>query len=144
MTLIEAIAEFWGWMGIKPQAIIVENDFGNYLIQDVQNCIWRLCPEDLYCVVIAEAKHQLAELFADQEFLHDWNMEVLVRDARENLGSLELGWKYHLVIPGVLGGKYDISNIRMVPQIEQIRFSGDLARQIQHLPDGAQIELKIV
>lgn len=30
------------------------------------------------------------------------------------------------------------------PQIELVRFSGDIARQIEELPDGAQIKLRVV
>jgi hypothetical protein len=44
----------------------------------------------------------------------------------------------------VLGGEYIISNIKTAPLIELIRFSGDLANQIKDLPDGAQIQLKVI
>ena len=47
-------------------------------------------------------------------------------------------------ILGILGGDYDVENIRTVPQIEKIRFSGEIGKQVQELPDGAKIKLKIV
>jgi len=49
-----------------------------------------------------------------------------------------------LAIPGALGGEYAISNIKTAPLVELVRFSGDLGRQIADLPDGAQIEIKVV
>jgi len=71
-------------------------------------------------------------------------MQALVEKAQEHLGPLTEGRKYCLVTPGVLGGEYAISNIKTVPLIELIRFSGDLANQIKDLPDGAQVQLKVV
>jgi len=44
----------------------------------------------------------------------------------------------------VLGGEYGGSNVKVAPVLEIIRFSGDLGKQIEELPDGAQIELKVV
>ena len=49
-----------------------------------------------------------------------------------------------MVIPGVLGGEYGANNVKMAPLIEIIRFSGDVGKQIEDLPEGAQIELKVV
>lgn len=44
----------------------------------------------------------------------------------------------------LLGGEYAISNIKTAPLVELVRLSGDIGRQIKDLPDGAQIELKVV
>lgn len=71
-------------------------------------------------------------------------MLELVEAAKDSVGLLEEGRKYCLVIPGVLGGTYDTSNIRSVPLVELVRFSGDLGKQIRDLPDGEKIQLKIV
>jgi hypothetical protein len=32
----------------------------------------------------------------------------------------------------------------MAPQVELVRFSGDIARQIKDLPPGSQIKLQVV
>ena len=142
--MIKIIKESWGWVGIEPDEIIGQNDFGNLLIRDMLGEYWRLCPENLYCKVIAENREQLDALSKNQEFLADWYMSSLISEANERYGYLEEGRKYHLAIPGVLGGEYGIHNIRTISQIEQIRFSGDLGHQIAELPDGAKIELKII
>ena len=141
--MIKIIEESWGWLGIKPDEIIGQNDFGNLIIRDALVKFWRLCPEDLYCKVIAENGEQFDALSKNHEFLGDWYMSSLVREAKEKYGALEEGRKYHLTIPGALGGEYRINNIRTISQIEQIRFCGDLAHQIAELPDGAKVEIKI-
>lgn len=144
MSIIKEIKESWGWVGIEPVEVVGENDFGNLMIKDIQGKYWRLCPEDVYCDVVAQNQEELDRLSTDQEFLEDWYMQALVAQAQERLGPLTDGRKYCLVIPGVLGGEYAMSNIKTAPLVELIRFSGDLANQIRELPDGAQIQLKVV
>jgi hypothetical protein len=144
MSIIQEIKESWGWVGIDPVEVVGENDFGNLMIKDSSSCYWRMCPEDVYCEVIANNREELDALSVSQDFLEDWYMQALVEQASEHLGPLMNGQKYCLVTPGVLGGEYAISNIKTAPLIELIRFSGDVAKQIKDLPDGAQIQLKVV
>ena len=142
--MISEIRDSWGWVGIDPVEIVSENDFGNLIIRDNNSTFWRLCPEDVYCEVIAKNSHELDELFKDQEFIVDWNMSTLVDAAQNSIGFLTEGRKYCLVIPGIFGGAYDVSNIKSVPLVELIRFSGDIGKQVRDLPDGQKIELKII
>lgn len=144
MSIIREIKESWGWVGIDPVQVIGENDFGNLMIEDSEGKYWRLCPEDVYCQVVANTREELDQLSTDQEFLEDWHMQVLVQQAEEHLGPLREGEKYCLVTPGALGGEYAISNIKTAPLIEIVRFSGHVAQQIQDLPDGAQVQIKVV
>ena len=144
MNLIQEIKNAWGWNGIDPVNIVGENDFGNLIIEDSQARYWRLCPEETTCEIVAKNRKELDVLSTDQEFLHDWYMKTLVDQAKEKLGNLDDGYKYHLVTCAILGGAYDISNIEKAPLVELIRLSGDIGLQIKDLPDGTSIELKVV
>jgi len=144
MSILEAIREAWGWTGIDPDEVVGENDFGNLIVKDKEGKYWRICPEDVYCQVVAENREELDALSTNQEFLADWYMRPLVAQAKEKLGALAPGRKYHLVIPGVLGGEYNPDNMQTVPLIEQIRFAGDLGEQIKALPEGAQVQLRVI
>ena len=64
--------------------------------------------------------------------------------AKDRVGQLTDERKYCLVVPGVLGGAYECSNLKSVPLLELIRLSGDMAKQIKDLPDGEQITLEVV
>lgn len=144
MNLLKVIEKAWGWTGLELEEIVSENEFGNLLLRDVHGKYWRLCPEDVYCKVIAESRGELDALLRDPEFQEDWHMEALTKQAKERLGPLTPGRKYHLATPGVLGGEYAITNVRTIPQSEQIRFSGDIGKQIEGLPEGAQVRLKVI
>lgn len=140
--MIEEIRKNWWWVGINPIDVVCENEFGNLLIKDAEGKFWRLCPEELYCKVIAQNRVELDELNHDQEFLHDWYMKSMVERAEAELGTLPEGKKYCLKIPAVLGGEYDIPNFGVCSLTELIAFSGYLAKEIKDLPDGAKIKFK--
>jgi hypothetical protein len=144
MELIAIVEEAWGWTGLKPDQIVGDNDFGNLMIKDQSGLYWRLCPEDLYCKVVANSRSELDQLSQDQEFLHDWHMAELVQQARERLGPLRPGFKYCLKIPGALGGEYGGDNLATISLDGLVSVSGDIAQQIEKLPDGAQVKLRIV
>jgi hypothetical protein len=144
MNILHAIRDSWGWAGIDPVEVVGATAFGNLMVEDEQGRYWRVCPEALSCEVIAQTREALDEVSRDQAFLHDWYLQSMVDQAEEMLGLLAQGKVYHFVISPVLGGEYAIDNVRQLDHIEQLRFSGDLAREIKDLPDGAQVKLKIV
>ncbi|KZX75123.1 hypothetical protein A3715_26825 [Oleiphilus sp. HI0009] len=144
MSIIQEIINAWSWVGIEPVEIVAENDFGNLIIKDSSERFWRLCPEDVYCEVIANSIDEYNTAIKNEEFIIDWHMSSMVEEAATNLGALQEGYKYHMVIPGILGGEYGGTNVKSVPLVEQIRFSGDLGSQLRDLPDGAQVELKVI
>jgi hypothetical protein len=86
---------------------------------------------------------ELYALSQSQDFLHDWYMEALVKQARDKLGLLRLRYKYCLKIPAVLGGQYENSNLATISLHEKVAISGRPAKEIGESPDGAQIRLNI-
>jgi len=143
MELIEQIERAWGWTGIKPAEVVGENDFGNLVVRDAQGQYWRICPEDLYCEVIATDRAAFDALVKDEEFQNDWNMYALVEEAKAKVGPLGSGRKYCLKIPGLLGGEYGGNNLASIGLVELVRVSGDIAFQIKDLPDGAEVRFHI-
>lgn len=144
MTLVEEIRAAWGWIGLIPTEVVGQNEFGNLIVRDAEGRYWRVCPEELDCQVIANNREQLDELTTNQDFLSDWYMGSVVDLAKAKFGALADDRKFCLKIPGVLGGKYEESNIGTISLTELIRASGHLALEIRDLPDGAQVRLNIV
>lgn len=142
--MLKEIRQAWGWVGIEPEEVVGENAFGNLLIRDNKGQVWRLCPEELSCEVVATDNEAYAALLRDEDFLLDWEMEELVNMAREQLGSLEPDKKYCLKIPGLLGGEYEADNLAMVSLAEIVNVSGSIAEQIRDLPPGSKVRLKVV
>ena len=142
MNIIEEVKKSWGWTGINPIEIVTENEFGNLIIKDDENKFWRLCPEEIYCEVIAESIAAYNLLITDAKFVDDWNMSGMVDAAIKSLGSLKEGYKFYLAIPGILNGEYKVSNIKAAPFVKIIKWSGELGYQVKDLQDGSEVELK--
>ncbi|WP_010386303.1 hypothetical protein [Pseudoalteromonas rubra] len=69
MSILNKIQDAWGWVGIEPQEVVIENDFGNLIVKDFSDKFWRLCPEDVYCEIVAESIEDYNDLIKNKEFL---------------------------------------------------------------------------
>ena len=144
MEHLSITSEEWGWTGIKPREIVRQNGFGNLLVEDERGGYWRIGPEELSCILIANDSHQFEQLEDDDDFQHDWEMAKLTAEAKASLGEPGDGRCFYLKIPAVLGGEYAIDNIGQISLTELISVSGDTAKQIEELPDGTRIKIKLV
>jgi hypothetical protein len=143
MQMLDEIANAWGWRGLRPRSVVMQNEFGNVIFTDQDGQYWRICPEELSCEIVAADKDDFANLQNSSEFVEDWTMRALAEEARATLGAPAAARCYCLKIPAAVGGAYAIDNIGTIDRGELIAFSGNMARQIDGLPDGAQIELKV-
>jgi hypothetical protein len=74
----------------------------------------------------------------------NWFAFRLVDACLEAGMELSKGRCYGLSIPSVLGGRYEVANVRSIDIVEYLRFLADVHGQIADFPDGAQVELRIV
>jgi len=142
--ILEAVKSAWGWIGVRPQKIYWVNKFGNIILKGEGGCFWLVRPEELSCEIIAWTEEEMKKLWKDDDFILDWEMVALLDLAEVKFGKNENNRCFYFVISPVLGGSFDIENIQTVPLLELIVSSGDMAEQIKDLPDGAQIELKVI
>ena len=68
-------------------------------------------------------------------------MAVIAELASAKFGALPEDKKFCLMVPSVLGGKYEESNIGAISLMELIRTSGHMALAVRDLPDDAQVRL---
>ena len=144
MGILDEIADAWAWKGVRPRALVMQNAFGNVIFTDEGGQYWRICPEELSCKVVATNGEEFAELQCADEFLKDWATQALVDRVRPTLG-LPTGERcYCLKVPATLGGAYALDNVGTIDRAELIAFSGGLAKQIDGLPDGTPIGLRVI
>jgi hypothetical protein len=58
-------------------------------------------------------------------------------------GPIHNGQRLVATIAFVLGGEFDISNLFAMDAAKAMRYHGDFARQIRHVPNGTKIKLEI-
>jgi hypothetical protein len=144
MRILDEIADAWAWKGVRPRALVMQNAFGNVIFTDEDGRYWRICPEELSCEVVASNGEEFAKLQSTDGFLEDWTMQALVERVRVTLGPPAADRCYCLKIPATLGGAYALDNVGTISRAELISFSGDIAKQIDGLPDGTPIRLRII
>lgn len=142
METLQLVADYWSWSGLEAEELVVSNDFGNLILKDADNKFWRLCPEDVYCKVVAESIKAYNQLIQNEEFLEDWHMIALVSQAKMNVGELAEGEKYCLKVPGIFGGDYVGKNVIKASFEDILLSSGRLGQHIKDKPEGAKIDLK--
>lgn len=137
---LRQVADLWGWAGLEPEEILARNAFGNLILRDAEDTLWRITPEDLNCAPLGLPTIP----WHSKDFNRDWQMAGLVRAAQSRLGPLPQGHAFHMVVPSILGGAYAAENFAAAPLLEVHAFAGGLAREIAHLPDGASVKLTVV
>jgi len=81
----------------------------------------------------------LANVQRDADFLTG---RPIANSWRQIHGRLPRGRRLMPVTPSVLGGSYDIQNLRAVEAVDGMRFRGQLASQIAGLPEGTDVRLR--
>ena len=51
--MLNVIEHAWGWIGLEPAEVVEQNLFGNVVVRATDGEVWRICPEELSCAVIA-------------------------------------------------------------------------------------------
>lgn len=141
MSILDDIATAWGWTGLRPVKLALQNDFGNLIVEAEDGRFWRICPENPDCIVVADDSMVFERLRDDPSFNIDWSMRRPTTIAQRKLGLLSPGRCYCAKIPLILGGTLETENLDTIEISELIRFSGYLAEQVDRLEDGAQIVL---
>jgi hypothetical protein len=63
---------------------------------------------------------------------------------QEKNGPLPIGTRLMPKTPFVLGGAYSLGNLYSLQADRAMRTRGNLARQLKNLPDGSQVEFRVV
>jgi hypothetical protein len=67
--------------------------------------------------------------------LHEW---------QEKNGALPVGRRLMPKVPFVLGGDYSLANLYSLAAVSAMKSRGNLARQLKGVPDGAQVEFRVI
>lgn len=141
--ILTSINKHWAWTGLVAKQILHTNEFGHIIFLSESGEYWRMSAEELYCKVIADNSEELEKLMLTKDFIEGWEMKDYLKTAKEKLGELQIGEKYCLKLPLVLGGEFSEDNYGTILQIDQISYAGQLTAQIDDLPDGTKIEFNV-
>lgn len=142
MTVLDALRDGWGWTEIAFAEVHAVGPTGHLLVSDTDRCFHYLDPE--LGTIDALGSEQAARAHLAREDVREvWEARALVEAARERLGDCPEGSVYTLTPAALLKGDYAPGNLWICRLEELVRFTGDVARQIRDLPDGAQYRIEI-
>jgi hypothetical protein len=75
------------------------------------------------------------EVLTGFPLLHQWQVKH---------GAIPIGTRLMPKVPFVLGGQYALENLYVLNSVSGMKTRGNLARQIKDLPDGAQVEFRVI
>ena len=137
-------------------ATLWRNEYGSladclwFFAQDIfgrQFCIERgaVClfdPETGKCDKIASDLEGWADcVLTDYDYFTGYS---IARRWQEEHGAIPPDHRLFAKVPFVAGGQYEVSNLCLLEAVEGMRWRGNLARQINNLPDRAAITLEVV
>lgn len=141
--LIETIRKSWAWAELDPVRIYRVNAFGNVIFKERNGEYWRITPEELKAERVGKGKDVVAAL-EDESFLEDWRMEKTAAKAQKKLGELDEDECYAFrVWPPLCEDGYRKDNLVKRDLIDWIRASGEMAKQINDLPEGATLRIEV-
>lgn len=125
----------------KGYLFFAEDIFGEqFCIQS--NNIYRFNPETGDSEEMAHSLEEWAgRILEDYEFETGYS---LAHEWQQHHGFLPLGKRLIPITPFVGGGKYELENLHLLDAAEGMRLRAALARQIRDLPDGTQIQFKMI
>lgn len=138
-ALHKAIADGWSWKLGTPVAVLATSPLGNVIVKNGDGWFFRIMPEELLCDLLARSEEELATKWMETEFRRDLQMSALVEKAQAAHGLLAEGQVYHLVVPGCLGGKYEVANLRKISLCELLTHAGAMAQQVEDVPDDGEV-----
>ena len=142
MSTLDALRYGWGWTEIAFAEVHQVSPMGHLLLSDADGCFYYLDPDGLRIEALGHEQAARAHLACD-ETREVWHAAALVEAARERLGEPPEGSVYTLTPIALLQGDYSHDNLWILSLDELLRFTGDIARQIKDLPDGAQYRIEI-
>ena len=67
----------------------------------------------------------------------------LEKEWQEENGKLGINERLVPIIPFVLGGEYEVSNLHSIDRIKGMRLRAEIANQISNIPDGSNVQFTL-
>lgn len=149
--LIEQECLDWGkllapWHETLPSkfTLWMVNRFGEPILALDDGSIWILSLDEGNLKKVADSRDEFCDLADQGNNGNEWFFIPLVDELVAAGITLKHGECYGFTLPPVVGGKYELGNVRPKPLGDYYGFLADFYRQIADVPDGGTITFEIV
>ena len=126
---------------VEDYLFFAEDIFGEQFAL-FDNCIYRFDPEIGEFDEFANSFEEWAE-----KIMTDYEVETgypLAAEWQELNRPLDFGERLLPKILFILGGEYEVENLYALDAVKGMRFRADMWKQIKDLPEGAEVEIKVI
>ena len=134
-----------GWSLLLPQQFTLRlvNCFCDLFVVPPDGSIHMLDVGAGSLAKVAESREDFSRRIDDGENANNWLMLPLVDKLAAAGMHLQPGQCYGFKVLPVLGGKYTVENCAVFPLTDYLGAYGSIHEQLQDVPDGAQVILKL-
>ena len=138
---LEELSEAWSWLLPEPVEPVTASALGDVFFQKGSEAVYWLNTGTAEITRIAESRAAFMELLKTEK-ADEWFMPGLIQELLNAGKHLKPDHCYtYAVLPIFKEGKYEVSNLNPVPAREHFGLTGTLHRQVNNLPDGAQVQV---
>ncbi len=139
---LAALRQAWGWTGVDFAEIVAHSLFGHLVATDREGGFHYLDPDVLTLSALGDEAAARAHM-ARPETQVIWRADAHVAAADARLGATRVGQVYGFTPQALVAGDYAAANMVCIELATYIRLTGDLAKQIKDLPEGAQVRIEV-
>ena len=134
----------WRWLLPAEFTVWLANRFGELFLVVPDGSVYMLEVGAGTLTKLAESRDDFCTKIDDGNNANEWLMIPMVDRMIATGFALQSGQCYGFKISPVLGGEYDVENCAPITVWDYLGAHGTIHEQIQNLPDGATVELKVV
>jgi hypothetical protein len=118
--------------------------FGELFFAHADGKIGMLRVSDFSYEIVAKHETDFFEWLVDPDKMTEWFLAPLLESMDLAGKKLDAGQCYSFITPLGLGGTLKRDNVMVIPITHHFKCFGEVFREIKDLPDGAQVQFKIM
>ena len=141
---VSELRESWSWLLGTSWRPLLFSAIGDVFLQLPAGTVWWLSTATGSLEQIAESEADFVAKLASEQ-ADQWFLPGLVEALRSSGKHLRPGQCYsYTTLPVFAEGSFSVENTYPIEANEHFGLTGHILKQIQALPDGAQVSIKIV
>ncbi len=140
----ERLLREWKWLAPEELTLLAVNAFGDLFLEDVHGRVHRLDVTSGTISAIATSCIEFREAAKDAGKKRDWFLEELAEQAEQKGCSPRKRQCVGNKIPWVFKERANMpENMYVADLYEYVSFMGDMHRQINDVPDGGKVKIRV-
>jgi hypothetical protein len=135
-----ALLHDWRWLVGDDVQLVLVSALGDLFLRDTQGRILWLDVGATRLTQVAESPEEFKRRMQQSEHANEWFVPQLIGDLIAAGKRLATGQCYSYKVPPMLSGKMELDNFEPTDLVVHCSMFGQIARQIQTLPEGTRID----